>query len=277
MSARTLELAASFLVGGAWVVLASLAAQHVGGKVGGFIAGLPATAVLAIFFITYTEGARHGFDVAGVFPLAVSVNALFLAAFAAFSRESFSIGLSTSLGFWVLVQSILLHHHPVSFRAVVALGVVLLLACLLFVARLEIPDPGSRPVRHRPGEIAIRAGSGGAFIVLAMIGSREGGPILGSILSAFPSTVVATLVISDAYAGREVTRVMALPMMVSGVVNCMVFAVVYRHVVLQMHVLSAVAVAYAATLVSAAARSTGSTSITGSGCELTTPDEHRGR
>ena len=233
-------------------MLASLAAQHLGGKVGGFVAGLPATAVLAIFFITYSEGARHGFDVAGVFPLAVSVNALFLAAFAAFSKKSFAIGLSVSLGFWVLIQSFLLHHHPVGFRVVVALGVAVFLACALAVSRLEIPDPGSRPVRHGPGEIAIRAASGGVFIVLAMIGSREGGPILGSILSAFPSTVVATLVISDAYAGREVTRVMALPMMVSGVVNCMVFAVVYRHVVLHMHVLSAVAVAYAVTLVSAA-------------------------
>lgn len=252
MNVFILDLTASFVVGGAWVMLASVAAQHFGGKVGGFIAGLPATAVLAIFFITYTEGARHGYDLTGVFPLAISVNAVFLAAFATFSRESFSGGLLTGLIIWVLVQAVLLHFHPVGFSVVVILGVMLFLGSLLFVSRLDIPDPGARPVRHGMVEIAIRAGYGGAIIVLAMIGSRFGGPGLGGILSAFPATVIATLIITNIYGGRDLTRIMARPMMVSGVVNCMVFALVYRHVVLHMHVLGALATAYAVTLVSAA-------------------------
>jgi uncharacterized membrane protein (GlpM family) len=252
VNAFILDLTASFVVGGAWVMLASVAAQHFGGKVGGFIAGLPATAVLAIFFITYTEGARHGYDVTGVFPLAISVNAVFLATFGAFSRKSFSGGLLTGLIFWVLVQSVLLYLHPVRFSVVFTLGVMLFLISLLFVSSLDTPDPGARPVRHGMVEIAIRAGSGGAIIVLAMIGSRFGGPGFGGILSAFPATVVATLIITNIYGGRDLTRVMVRPMMVSGVVNCMVFALVYRHVVLHMHVLGALATAYAVTLVSAA-------------------------
>lgn len=233
-------------------MVASMAAQRFGGKVGGFIAGLPATAVLTIFFITYTEGARHGFDVTGVFPLAISVNAVFLAAFAAFSRKSFSVGLWAALGIWILAQSVLVYFHPVQFGLVVTLGVVLFLVSLLFVGSLDTPDPGIKPVRHGMVEIAIRAVSGGTIIVLAMIGSRLGGPILGGILSAFPATVVATLIITDAFGGKDLTRAMARPMMVSGVVNCMVFALVYRHVVLHMHILGALAIAYAVTLVSAA-------------------------
>jgi uncharacterized membrane protein (GlpM family) len=251
VNAFILDLITSFVAGGIWVTLASVAAQHFGGKVGGFVAGLPATAVLAIFFITYTEGAPHAFDVTGVFPLAISINAVFLVAFAAFSRKSFLAGLLASLGIWVLVQSVLLYVHPVRFGVVVALGVVLFLVSLLIVSSLDTPDPGIRPVRHGMVEIAIRAGCGGIIIVLAMIGSRLGGPILGGILSAFPATVVATLMITDAYGGRDLTRVMARPMMVSGVVNCMVFALVYRHVVLQMHILGALAIAYGVTLVSA--------------------------
>ena len=233
-------------------MLASVAAQHFGGKVGGFIAGLPATSVLAIFFITYTEGARHGYDVTGVFPLAISVNAVFLAAFAVFSRKSFSGGLLNALIIWILSQSVLLYFHPVGFSMVVILGIMLFLGSLLFVNRLDTPDPGARPVRHGMVEIAIRAGSGGGIIVLAMIGSRFGGPGLGGILSAFPATVVATLIITNIYGGRDLTRVMARPMMVSGVVNCTVFALVYRHVVLHMHILGALATAYAVTLVSTA-------------------------
>lgn len=246
------DLALSFAVGGMWVTLASLAAQHLGGKTGGFIAGLPATSVLAIFFITYTEGSRHGYDVITVFPLAISINAVFLAAFAFFSKKKFSTGLLVSLGVWVFAQSVLLYCHPVRFLTVVIIGGLLFSGSLLFVKYLDIPDPGIRPVHHKSVEIAIRAGTGGGIIVTAMVGSRLGGPIFGSILSAFPATVVATLIITDVYGGRDLTRVMARPMMVSGIVNCMVFALAFRHVVLHMHILAALACAYAATLVSAA-------------------------
>ncbi|MFZ3047377.1 MAG: DUF3147 family protein [Desulfatirhabdiaceae bacterium] len=252
MNAFVLDLAASFVVGGTWVMVASMAAQRFGGKAGGFIAGLPATSVLAIFFITYTEGARHGFEITGVFPLAISGNAIFLAAFVYFSRKRFLTGLLASLGIWIIVQSLLMYCHPVRFDVVITLGVLLFLVSLLFVGGLDTPDPGTRPVPHGMTEIAIRACVGGSIIVLAIVGSRLGGPILGGILSAFPATIVATLIITDTYGGRELTRIMARPMMVSGVVNCMVFALVYRHVVLQMHLLGALAIAYAVTLVSAA-------------------------
>jgi len=252
VNAFVLDLLLSFVVGGTWVVLASMAAQRFGGKVGGFIAGLPATSVLAIFFITYTEGARHGYDVTGVFPLAISGNAVFLATFAAFSKKRFSTGLLASLGIWILVQSVLLYFHPVRFDLVVTLGIVLFLVSFLFIATLDTPDPGTQPVRHGMVEIAIRAGAGGSIIVLAMLGSRLGGPVFGGILSAFPATVVATLVITDVYGGKDLARIMARPMMVSGVVNCMVFALAYRHVVLYMHIINALASAYAVTLVSAA-------------------------
>ena len=49
MSAYILDLTASFVIGGAWVMLASVAAQRFGCKVGDFIAGLPATAVRSRF------------------------------------------------------------------------------------------------------------------------------------------------------------------------------------------------------------------------------------
>jgi uncharacterized membrane protein (GlpM family) len=253
VNAYILDLTASFVVGGAWVMLASVADQHFGGKVGGFIAGLPAVGALAIFFITYTEGARHGYEVTGIFPLALSVNAVFLAAFVAFSRKSFSGGLLTGLLIWSLIQSVLLYFHPIGFSVVVTLGVILFLGSFLFVSRLDTPNPEvARPVRHGMVEITIRAVFGGAIIVIAMIGSRFGGPALGGILSAFPATCTATLIITNIYGGRDLTRSMVCPMMVSMVVNCTVFALAFRYVVLHMDVFGALATAYAVSLVSAA-------------------------
>lgn len=251
MSPFILDLTASFFVGGTLVMAASLAAQHLGGRVGGFIAGLPATAVLSILFITVTEGAVHAHEVTTAFTLAISINAVFLAVFGAFSTRSFSCGLLTSLAVWTLAQSVLLYFHPVRYGLVFTLGLVLFLISILFVNRLDTPDPICRPVRHGIVEIAVRAFFGGGIIVLSMVGSRYGGPGLGGILSAFPATVVATLVITNVYGGKDLTRVMVRPMMVSGVVNCIVFAVLYRQVVLEMPVWGALAAAYAGTMASA--------------------------
>lgn len=251
MNAFYLDLFLSFFVGGAWVTLASLTAQSFGGKIGGFVAGLPATSVLAIFFITYTEGAQHGYDLTGVFPLTISVNAIFLAIYAAFSRKSFLAGLGASLAVWVVVQAVLFYLHPKQFSLVLVLGGMVFAASLALVSRLRIPDPGTQHVRHGVREILIRAVSGGSIIVVAMVGSRYGGPVMGGILSAFPATVFATLIITAGYGGRRLTRAMARPMMVSGVINCMVFALVYRHVVLHMHILGALVTAYGVTMVSA--------------------------
>ena len=63
---------------------------------------------------------------------------------------------------------------------------------------------------------------------------------------------MATLIITNGSGGRDLTRTMARPMMISGVVNCMVFALVFRYVVLHIHLVWALAIAYAVTLVSAA-------------------------
>lgn len=167
MDPYVLDLATSFVLGGIWVMAASMAAQHFGGNVGGFIAGLPSTAVLAIFFITYSEGASHGFDVTGIFPLTISVNAVFLAAFAALSEKIFSTGLLSALGIWLLIQSMLLNFHHIRFDIVIWVGVLLFAVSLSFVNRLYICDPDIRTVQHKLAEIIIRGGAGGSIVILA--------------------------------------------------------------------------------------------------------------
>ena len=250
MNPFVVDLSLSFVLGGLWVALASVAAQRFGGKIGGFIAGLPVTAVIAIFFITWSEGARHGYDVTQVFPLTISANALFLAAYAAFSRKSFLAGLGAALVIWTTAAAALLMVRPLEFWLSLSIGVAVFIASALFTARLKIPDPGQRPVTQSTGEIAVRAVAGGSIIAAALMGSHWGGPALGGILSAFPATVLATLVITATCGGRDVCRIMALPMMTSGVVNCIVFALVFRQVVLQMHVIAAVGLAYGVTMLS---------------------------
>ncbi len=247
-----MDLAASFVVGGLWVTLASVAAVRFGGKIGGFIAGLPATSVLAIFFITHAQGARHGYDLTTVFPLTISVNALFLVVYAAFSRQRFLTGMGAGLVVWTVAEAGFYMAHPDDFRMNLAIGAGLFLVSVWFSGRLSIPTPQSRAQKDRARDKAVRALAGGGIVAISMLGSHYGRPVLGSILSAFPATIVATLAITAIYGGRDLTRTMARPMMIAGVINCMVFALVFRHAVLKMHVLAALGTAYGVTMISAA-------------------------
>ena len=49
----------SFLVGGVWVTLSSVAAERFGSKAGGLIGGLPSTIVVTLLFIGLTQSAER--------------------------------------------------------------------------------------------------------------------------------------------------------------------------------------------------------------------------
>ena len=70
-----LKLALSFLIGGIWITVASVAAERMGSKIGGVIGGLPSTAVVAFGFIGWTQGAQQAYDATTAFPLAFAANA----------------------------------------------------------------------------------------------------------------------------------------------------------------------------------------------------------
>ncbi len=82
--------------------------------------------------------------------------------------------------------------------------------------------------------------------------SHLGGPVLGAVMAAFPAVYVSTLAITARSVSIAFSRSLVVPLMVSAVVNCVVFGTVYRLMVLDTGLIGAVALAYAASLVSAA-------------------------
>ena len=65
-----IKLLASFVVGCVWITAVTVVAERFGGSVGGFIGGMPATVVIALAFIAWTQGARPAAEVAALIPLA---------------------------------------------------------------------------------------------------------------------------------------------------------------------------------------------------------------
>lgn len=85
-----------------------------------------------------------------------------------------------------------------------------------------LPRPGLLPV-------LARAAFGGAVIALGVWLSRAAGPFVGGVAAVFPAAGVSTLVIVSWSHGIRFSLGLLQPMMVSGSITILVYALVVRY------------------------------------------------
>ena len=95
------KLLLTFLVGSSVVTLATVAAEKFGSKVGGFIAGLPSTAAIGLFFIGLAQSPKAASEATDVIPLIFGFNGLFLVTYPVGARWGTAIGLTGALMVWM--------------------------------------------------------------------------------------------------------------------------------------------------------------------------------
>lgn len=110
-----LQLLLTLIAGSAWIYLTVLAGTHFGSKIGGFIGGLPSTALLSFFFIGYTQSPEMASKATTMFPLAIGISGMFLVIYAWLSRQGFMLALFTGLVVWFVLSSLIVLLHPESF------------------------------------------------------------------------------------------------------------------------------------------------------------------
>jgi hypothetical protein len=106
-------------------------------------------------------------------------------------------------------------------------------------------------IRYTAGQMLGRAAFAGGIVALAILGSRVGGPIWGSILTAFPALYTSTLILVSRSAGVAFSRSLTTPLMISSMVNVTVFVLALRFVVLHLPLGGALGAAYGVSMVSA--------------------------
>src|SRR5579862_5879149 len=72
------KLALTFLVGSLWLTGATILAERFGSKIGGVIAGMPSTIVIALFFIGWTQTPLAASQATVVVPLVMGIDGLFI-------------------------------------------------------------------------------------------------------------------------------------------------------------------------------------------------------
>ena len=102
-----LQLLLTFLIASGWIYITVLAGLRFGSKTGGFIGGLPSTALLSFFFIGFTQSPEIASSDTTIFPVAIAISGLFLIVFASIAHKGFLLAILSSLGFWFLVSGII--------------------------------------------------------------------------------------------------------------------------------------------------------------------------
>ena len=247
-----LKLLLSFIVGGTFITLATVAAEKFGSKIGGLIAGAPSTVLVALAFIAWTQGPEQVFDVVTVIPLAISINCLYVTTYAFLSRRiGWVLSIVTGLLVWLVAQNVVVALDVNHLLPNIIIGCVITAASYYILEHvLKIRSHEEVILRYTLLQIAGRAVFSGAMIAFAVVMSKIGGPAWGGIFSVFPAVMTATLVITSLSVSVDFSRSVTKPLMLSSVVNPAVFALAFRYAILDFSIIGATAIAYAASMVS---------------------------
>lgn len=227
------ELLLTFLIGSSWIYFTVLAGTRFGSKTGGFIGGLPSTALLSFFFIGFTQSPEIASSVTSVFPLAIAISGLFLVVYALLARHGFMPAIIASICFWFLLSAIILFFRLEIFLLNLAIyATVMIFAYLMLEKNLKIRSVSFDKTEQPKKQLLIRSAFGGLVVMLTVLIERAGGPVLGGLIAAFPAMFISTLTISYKTHGIEFSRAMTKPLMVTGMITVAVYAIALRYLYL---------------------------------------------
>lgn len=252
MTEFTLKLLLSGVLGGAWVTGVTMISERFGSKIGGLAGGLPSTVLFTYFFIAWTQGAEQGYAATTPFPIAYSFNVIGILVYCWLVHRSFALAFSGFMLSWFLTQGFLVLTNFDSYPISLAVWAFLFVASyFIFEKGINLKSQAKVAIQYTRKDIINRALISGFIIMLAVVMSKIGGPLLGGIFAAMPGVFISTMILTYRSAGAEFSRVTLATMLISGMINCVTYVAVFRHFVLQWNLFLTVLFAILATLVSA--------------------------
>lgn len=224
-----LKLLLSFIIGGLWTIMATVLADKFGTKIGGFIAGLPSTMLIGLFFIAWTQNTQTAVSATTIVPLAEGAKYFFLASYAYFLNRGIFISLTYSFLIWffLIFISILIkiNSYPVS---LFIYFLCLICAYLFLEYKLKVKSVSGRVIKYTSSIILFRGFLTGIIVSLAVVMAKIGGPILGGIFSDFPAIFTSTLVITYFSHGEAFSRSITKSLML-GSITILVYSMAVRY------------------------------------------------
>jgi uncharacterized membrane protein (GlpM family) len=224
-----IKLVLSFLVGGAWVTAATLLADKHGTKIGGFVAGLPSTALISLFFIGWTQSPGVAVEATTVIPLIGTVNALFLLVYIFLVKRNFWMALSSAILFWCLASSIsVLQDFGGFYLSLIIYFLVVPVSFLIIEKGIKVKSETAKKIRITFGAMIFRGIFSGLVIAMAVAMGKIGGPLLGGMFAMFPAMFTGTLIITYFLHGPLFSSAM-MKVALIGAVSVVLYAVLVRY------------------------------------------------
>lgn len=224
------KLFLAFIVGSTMVTLATVAAERLGSRIGGLIGGIPSAVAISLFFIGYTQTPQLASEATSTIPFTMGINGLFLVVYVGLARWGAWIAMVGALLFWVALAFLVIFLNFSDFLFSLLFFVLSLVGSYLILEkRYHLPSTEKILMRYTPFQILSRAFFSGSIISGAVYLSRVGGPVWGGIMAPFPTIYISTLVIMAKSKGVEFSRRITKPLLVSAMVNVVVYSTAVRY------------------------------------------------
>lgn len=224
------KLLLSFLVGGTWITAATVIADKFGSKIGGFIASLPSTIVVSLFFIGLVQTPAAAVSVTTIVPLVMSFNALFLVMYVFMSKYNFFVGLGSAFVMWFVFSLIAALFVNLSFwMSVFAFLVVSFASYYVLEKKMVLPFHGNKKMTYTPTMLLGRAVFTGTVIAFSVLATYLAGPLVGGIFSAFPAAFTSTLALTYASRGLEFSRAISRTLLSGMVLTILFYTICVRY------------------------------------------------
>ena len=77
--------------------------------------------------------------------------------------------------------------------------------------------------------LLVRGFLSGSVIIIAVLGAKFGGPLLGGAFAAFPAVMLATIIITHMVQGRAFSLAVGKTLMLGGCINVVIYATAVRY------------------------------------------------
>ncbi|MCC4227156.1 DUF3147 family protein [Zunongwangia profunda] len=224
-----IKVVLSLIVGGIWVASSTVVVDKFGTKVGGLIAGLPSTVVIALFFIGLNQGVESVVASTSVVPLAFAANGPFMLVYAALSKKGLWLSMGAALLVWFGISYliILLDFNNFSWGLGICI-VVLIVSTIIFEKTFSALSVVGQKTEYKGLNLLARALFAGIIIGAAVLASKFLSPLFGGILASFPAVFVSTLIILHKSRGAKIAIGLAKALLISGFINVMSYIIAIR-------------------------------------------------
>jgi len=231
------KLALSFLIGGIWVIAATITADRLGPKIGGLIAGLPSTAMFGLFFLAWTQSASTGVLATTVMPLTAGFTCLFILMYCTLVNQRIWERIFGALCLWAILAFGMIKLHFESFPLSLV-GYILLFSFSLYFLefRLHIRSIKGKKLTYTPMQIVFRGLVSGTIVALAVFFGKIGGPTFGGMFSMFPAMFISTILITYFTQGAKFSAAIMKSSMVSAVTT-VIYATSVRYTYIPMGII----------------------------------------